>query len=221
MRTNVTLPLAIAAATCVGVVAAVVSSGTDDRARAGSARVHAAVSAPSAVPSVLSRYAVFQRPAPSAGTNPFERIAAYTSVDAASARPIASADGQVWAAFGADKVCVQAKSNLEPAGSPGACAPLQSFRAGESLIGWSRPSPAAAASAGVSSSTAEVYALVPDGVDHVDFTLTDGTDTTLEAYANGVFGQLPHPPVEQRFTDASGTHHVQRLTRPVEKGAQP
>lgn len=55
---------------------------------------------------------------------------------------------------------------------------------------------------------AEIYGLMPDGVDTVTVTLADGSDATLPVVENAYMAQFDQPTVSLSWTDADGVEHT-------------
>lgn len=207
MRSLKRFSLTAGAVAAVGVTTAALAGGGGYIATARSAKASAVASAPAS-------FSVFDRSAVADDSDPqISALIANAGVDSTSIRRIGSSKTQLWAAYGADRVCVLAKSAIE-LHNVGACNPRAAIADG--VLGWSQPSPTAP----VPSDTTEVYALVPDGVTRVSFALLDGSNRDVAAENNGIAAVLPSPPAVERFVDADGVQHTVEFPKPIYNGAQ-
>lgn len=188
------------AAAVAGGLAFAVASSTDRQAAAGGAQ------GKPAPPFALLRESAPTQAAAERG--PFgSGHAGALGVDLATARTTTVGARTYWAATGGSKVCVSVSSRFESGGTFGACASWQDASS-DGVIVTSQPSPDAIAKNGLDPATTELAALLPDGVDEVAVTLSDGTTTNAQVTDNTTALVASRAPVSLRFTSGSGPHVV-------------
>jgi hypothetical protein len=201
-RTAGVAAFALTAATVSAVLASTGSSPTSHRATASVRQ-----SGLERAFSVLSRTADQARE-----QNAFKSAAGrLMHVDAAGASPLGLQDKNVWAAANSlSDLCVASMSGNEVSGGCGHAAEVE----GDGLFTQSHPAPADIRAQDLAAGTVDVVALLPDGVQSVEFTFADGTRRDIEVTDNGMAARFDVQPQRARFTDADGNPHV------VDVGAQ-
>ena len=132
------------------------------------------------------------------------------AVDPATARRLAVPGAVVWVAADETRVCISARSALQPNGARGACArPSQILDAGLFVSG--SPSPAYVRTTGLPAGTTEITGLLPDGVSNVTFTLANGSRRDVAVIANGVAVTVPSRPQRVSFRDRNNVAHSARM----------
>lgn len=203
-RRRVTVTAAAMAAAIAAVGAFVIGAGSDPQATAAPVRSDGLL---------LGEYfAPFRAPAQgNEPDNPFrQHVRRAFAVDPATARRLAVPGAVVWVAADETRVCISARSALQPNGARGACArPSQILDAGLFVSG--SPSPTYVRTRGLPAGTTEITGLLPDGVSNVTFTLANGSRRDVAVIANAVAVTVPSRPQRVSFRDRNNVAHSGRM----------
>lgn len=193
--------VALTAATAAASIAFIAGAGSDPHADAIKATI---------APDTLTKYFSVFRNAP----DPIPAELAPFRLEPASAHRIATATSELWVGRRAQgQVCVLARR--ANGGFAGACSRLEQA-ALDGIFSDTTPAPA-----DPGAGTAQVAALLPDGVSSVTLTLWNDTRTELPVKDNVLVGSLPARPRRARFVDANGHQHAIDLGDNTEGRAQP
>jgi hypothetical protein len=188
--------LALAAATAAAVVAFILGAGSDPHASAINTAARDELSA---------HFAAFRR-APDSLPPRYDPSGMF---DPGTVHRLATPGGVAlwvgrsrdWAGrHSGDRMCLmQLRTNNS---SGGGCARVDQVLA-DGFFTVGHPAPG-----GTATGTAEVGALVPDGVKRVTFVFAGGSTVDVPVMDNGVSTTLPATPKTARFLDANGNTHV-------------